>query len=397
MAARTDGLLRGFGWRLEQGARLLLATLALAVLPPAAAAGPNPSSAPPDSDTAPAESRYAEALDVSLVTLVVRVVDTWGHPILGLTPEDFRVRLGGEPIEVVALDWVGVEEDEVAATSSATAATLPSAPDDHSAPEDRDRNGAGANRDEHGTRSDDGRLVVVFVQADLHPSRISGQMRLRPFTRELFHALHPGDRVAVVSFDSHLKMWQDFVADPVATHAAIDRAMLYSREAPVDPSEPHSLARRLDRRAARDAASPERALELVGDAMTPLPGEKMLLYLGWGLGRFGRDGVRMTPDYAPAVRALRAARAAVFVLDVTSADEHSLSMGLEGVAADTGGMYLSTFRLPQLATRTLGRALAGHYVLSLDRAQLQELDQRRLRVELRSRRGTVLTRPLTLR
>jgi hypothetical protein len=235
------------------------------------------------------------------------------------------------------------------------------------------------------------------VQADLEPTRISGQLRLRPYTRELLADLLPSDRVAVVSFDSHLKLWLDFTADPTAIHAAIDRAMVFSHEQRVPESAPLSLVRHVDRAAAFDAASPERALELIGDAMAALPGEKTLVYLGWGLGRFGADGVKMTPAFAPAVRALRAAKAAVFALDVTSADAHSLEVGLQNVAEETGGMYLRTFRQPGVATRSLGRLLAGHYVLTLDRASLAGVDADTLRVRLRSRRANVLVRPVELR
>jgi hypothetical protein len=238
--------------------------------------------------------------------------------------------------------------------------------------------------------------VVFFVQADLTPSRISGQLRLRPFTRELLATLQPQDRIAVVSYDSHLKLWQDFTADRAATHAAIDRAMLFSHETAVTPGDPVSLADHYDRAAARDAASPERALEIMAKALAPLSGEKTVIFLGWGLGRFGAGGVQMTPDYKPAVRALRRARASVFVLDVTSADEHSLAIGLEGVAESTGGLYLDTYRHPRLATRILARAISGYYVLTLDRSLLP--DQRGdLRIELREKRGTVLARPVSVR
>jgi hypothetical protein len=47
-------------------------------------------------------------------------------------------------------------------------------------------------------------MVVFFVQADLNPTRISGQLRLRPHTRGLLDTLPSADRVAVVSYDSHL-------------------------------------------------------------------------------------------------------------------------------------------------------------------------------------------------
>jgi hypothetical protein len=238
--------------------------------------------------------------------------------------------------------------------------------------------------------------VVIFVQADLHATRISGQMRMRPYTRKLLATFHSGDRVAVVSFDSHLKLWQDFDTDLAATHEAIDVAMLYSHEVGVAPARPHSLARHFDFAAARGAASPERALELVARALEPLPGEKTLIFLGWGLGRYTRDGVHMTPAFGPAVRALRAARATVFVLDVTSADSHSLAVGLEGVAAATGGLYFSTYRLPDLAARTLAGAISGYYVLTLDRAALAAAEGT-LRIDLQRNVGTVLTRPMTLR
>jgi VWFA-related protein len=305
---------------------------------------------------------------------------------------------------VTALDWVGeggaaapgetvaaasetvaapadlaAGADLAAAAEAAFAAGLADAPDRRLAP----------------SPSASGRLVVVFVQADLHAIRISGQMRLRPHTRELLETFQPSDRVAVVSYDSHLKVRQDFSTDREATLAAIDEAMVFNRERPVERSRPFSLLAGFDRFGARDAASPERAIELVARALKPLPGEKTVIYLGWGMGRFTPDGVRMTPAFEPAVRALREAQASVFVLDVTSADSHSLELGLQNVAAATGGEYFSTYRLPALATRTLARAISGYYVLTLDHAILGE-QQGKVKVELRDRSGTVLARPLGL-
>lgn len=306
--------------------------------------------------------------------MVIRVVDSWGKPILGLQPEDLRVRVGKREVPVTALDWVSADEPQIVtprmdvAPGELLLQPLPLP----------------------------GRLVVIFVQADLNPTRISGQLRLRRHTRELLGTLHADDRVAVVSFDSHLKLWQDFARDREATHEAIDQAMLYSPAPEISPREGVSLARHFDFAAAREAASPERALELMARALEPLPGEKTIIFLGWGLGRFGSTGVRMTPDYRPAVRALGAAHASVFVLDVTSADYHSLEVGLEGVAEATGGLYFKTFRLPELATDILARAISGYYVLTLDRATLDE-EEGRIRVELRERNGTVLARPVAVR
>jgi hypothetical protein len=242
-----------------------------------------------------------------------------------------------------------------------------------------------------------GRLVVVFVQADLNPTRISGQLRLRPFTRELLASLSPEDRVAVVSFDSHLKLRQDFSRDRAATHAAIDEGMIFNREGEIPEDGEVSLARGFDFAAARAAASTERGLELTAQALAPLPGEKLMIFLGWGIGRFGSDGVHMSSAYYRAVRALGAARAPVFVLDVTSADSHSLAVGLEGVAAATGGMYLPTFRLPNLATNVLAKAISGYYILTLDPGQLSGVTGQRVTIELRGKRGDILARPAVVR
>jgi VWFA-related protein len=315
-----------------------------------------------------------EEVDVALSTVVVRVVDTWGAPVPDLKAEDFRVRAGGTEVPVAAVDWVSGEEPPPPA-----AAAEPPAEAGGEAPVPRP-----------------GRLLVLFVQADLNPTRISGQLRLRPFTRGFLDTLQPEDRVAVVSYDSHLKLRQDFTRDHAAVHAALDRAMLYGDEAEIAPQGPESLAAGFDYAAARDAASPERALELTARALEPLPGEKTLIFLGWGLGRFGGGGVDMVPAYRPAVRALGAAHAAVFVLDVTSADGHSLEVGLQGIADATGGIYLKTFRLPALAVRTLRRTISGYYVLTLDRAQLP-VRGGALRIELRDRRGTVIARPVAVR
>ncbi|HXT20883.1 MAG TPA: hypothetical protein VN923_09050 [Thermoanaerobaculia bacterium] len=381
--------------RARRGARQLGAALVglLAAAPLLSWVAPEP--APPPG----AEATFESEIDVSLLTMVVRVVDTWGKPILGLTPQDFRVRVGGREVPVTAIDWIaedgaapsdyvaapadlGAGADLAAAAEAAFAAGHADAPDRALAPAPA-------------TSGRLGRLVVVFVQADLTPIRISGQMRLRPHNRELLETLRPDDRVAVVSFDSHLKLRQDFSADREATIRAIDEAMVFSPERRVKPTRPHSLAAQFDTEAARRAASPERALELIGRALEPLPGEKTVLFLGWGIGRFGSTGVTMTPDFAPAVKALRAARASVFVLDVTSADYHSLETGLQMVAGATGGEYYSTFRLPAVATRALAQAISGYYVLTLDHAALGD-QQGKVRIELRNKSGTVLARPVGL-
>src|SRR5204862_7773452 len=57
-----------------------------------------------------APETFSESIDVALFTSIVRVVDLGGNPILGLGPDDLRVRVGKTEIPVVALDWVSQED-----------------------------------------------------------------------------------------------------------------------------------------------------------------------------------------------------------------------------------------------------------------------------------------------
>jgi len=386
----------------------------LALAPPAPAAAPASSQAlapAPRADPGPASApRFGEEIAVRLVTVVVRVVDGAGDPVPGLTPADLRVRVGRREVPVAAVDWVPAAAAGGAAAHSGDAAAVA---DDARPP--RAPAGPAAGPEAAGpeappalpalTADSPGRLVVFFVQADNNsPSRVRGHLRTLPFTRELVDALQPADRVAVMSFDSHLKLWLDFTRDHEPVPAAIWQAIHFGGR-PAGPPGPAahdpqpdaggpSLARHLDFDAALRAASPERALAVTAAALAALPGEKELVFLAWGMGDFSPMGTKMTPAFAPAAKALTAARASVFVLDVTEADSHSLEVGLRGIADATGGTYDKTNLFPSLAVRQLARTISGYYVLSLDAAALPESGGS-VAVELRGRRGTVLLRPTT--
>ncbi|HYG64483.1 MAG TPA: VWA domain-containing protein [Thermoanaerobaculia bacterium] len=316
--------------------------------------------------------QFGEEITVAIAAVTVRVVDNHGRPVEGLAPGDFRVLAKGKEIPVVAVDWVSSARTEAPLDPDGSAVSSgPSAP----AP----------------SGEQPCKRVVFFVQSGNHPTRLKGQMRLRPHTRELLESFPAADRLAVVSYDSHLKLWQDFTDDREAVFQAIDQAMLFGgdRQTVVRPSRDRSsLAAHLDFDAALRTASPERALQVTAEALQPLPGEKVMIYVGWGLGRFGSDGVRMTPDYRPAIEALDAARVTVFVLDITDADYHSLETGLQSVAYQTGGSYAKTHIFPQHATDFLAGTVSGHYVLTLDRTALPPQGSR-VRIHLRDKKGTV--------
>src|SRR5438034_5742386 len=199
------------------------------------------------------------------------------------------------------------------------------------------------------------------------------------------------DRVAILSFDSHLKIWTDFTNDRARLEPILERGVLLERPRPVDASVGASILERLDRDRASRTYSIEKALRAIGEALEPLPGAKSIVLIGHGMGRLGRNGVGMEGDYEPARRALVAARASVFSLDVTDADYHSLAAGLQLVSAQTGGFYAQTHLFPKLAMRDLAGSLAGYYVLFVEkppgRRTTHDID-----VRLTRRKGTILAR-----
>jgi hypothetical protein len=321
-----------------------LLPLAGAMATPTGARAQDP--APPLSGPLPLPAgppeRFGERIDVVLSSIAVRVLDARGGARTGLSAADFRLRAGRAELPVEAVEWVGTSAPPADDLAALEAWAL-----DESIPPPA------------------GKLVLLFVQASFEPSRLSGHVRMLPRAKDLLDTLGPLDRTAIVSFDSHLKLRCDFTRDRERLDEALAAAFRTRDEPPPRPGrggEP-SLARHLDDREWRGAATPERALELAARALVPLDGPKVVVFLGWGLGNLTPIGVRLPPAYFDALRALEAARASVFVLDVSTADYHSLEVGLERVAEDTGGTYAKTHLFPGGATDRLARAITGYYLV----------------------------------
>ena len=81
----------------------------------------------------------------------------------------------------------------------------------------------------------------------------------------------------------------------------------------------------------------------------------------------------------------------MFSLDVTDADYHSLEVGLQLISEETGGFYTRTHLFPALAMRRLGGALAGSYVLFVEKPESRRRTHT-IDVELTRRKGTVMAR-----
>ena len=201
----------------------------------------------------PAPTPFGTTIEVRRIVTEVRVVASDGSPVLGLGPEDFRVKVGGDPAEVESVLWVPSTRNAVE-----TGVTGPG------------RNLAA----EDAERPPEGRLIVILFQIDfgLHSSRTVGLLRMAPRASEFVANLSPGDRVAVMVYDSHLELRADFTDDRLAIAEMLTPTeILQGRIAPPDPEGP-SLAAHLDPEAMLEAASMADALELIGRGLREVPG-----------------------------------------------------------------------------------------------------------------------------
>jgi len=296
------------------------------------------------------EGSVARELRVGRVEIDAYVTGSNGEPIPDLSPADFRVSIDGRPATVESAEWIPADRSEGApATTEAAEAAAP-APGSPDAP-----------------RYAPGRLLVFFFQTDFEKSRLIGLVRMANQAHRIVETMLPTDRVAIVSYDSHLKLRQDFSGDREELYRAIFKAIKTGPEVAPDPSRFPTLAARWDERAARKAASPDRALAILASALAPLPGAKTLFFFGFGL--HIRNDPKNVREWTSALRGLAAARTSLFALDVTDADFHSLETTLEVAADVTGGSYQKTHVFPQLAVSRIERAISGRYVLVVVRPE----------------------------
>lgn len=316
-----------------------------------------------------------ERVDVARVIIDVRVIDDEGRPIRGLEPDDFEVRIDDEPVRVESAFWVGEDagnEDssEAPIESTEIAGFLD--------PADR------------------GQLVVFVVQKSLVHSRALGLLRVLMHSERLLAGITPADRVAVVSFDSHLKIWVDFTDDLDRVRTLLADEIMFERPPALEPEGEPSLLARLSQDEGRRTWEIQEALQLLGEALEPLPGAKSVVLIGYGFGDLrvvlGMVGSSLDDSYHEARAALETARVSVFTLDVTQADYHTFEHGLQMVAEDTGGFFVRTYRLPpRRVIDRVANAIRGRYVLFTERPDV-EPGEYPIEVDVTDVDGTVLAR-----
>ena len=314
------------------------------------------------------EQRATEQITVERILIDARVTEMDGDPILGLTPADFEVKVDGKPAVIESVLWI---PETVAA-----------------------RIAAGMDEEDPEVEEKRGRLFIYFVQTDFarEPSRLGGQLKFLPYAQKMIEDLEPGDRVAVFSFDSHMKFHLDFSDDKSEIEFALRKTVLTSEPHWPRPTYSPSLAGKLDKQQMLDCTKPEVAFIHVANAVRNIPGPKTMVLFGWGLGHFHGGRVYMDNKYPIARYALESSRVSVFSLDMSIADYHSLEAGLQKTAADTGGFYAKTHIFPQSAVNRLQKTLSGHYELEVRKPAGLPLGQHELEVNVKRRNVHVLSR-----
>ena len=313
-------------------------------------------------------AQYQESITVARVLVDVRVTDYDGAPVTGLSASSFTAKLDGHPAQIESVTWI----DDVP-------------------PLDGESNVDDAPSDARP------RLFVMFVQTDFarDESRMIGQLHFQPLAVRLVDGLGPGDRAAVLSFDSHLKLRCDFTDDHEEILAAIRDSLSTGEPGGTRVVPAPSIASKIDRADMKAAPDSETALVVVAYALRSIDGPKTLLLLGWGLGDRVGGAVRMKPKWQIARRALESARVTIFALDTTFADYHDLEIGLASAAHQTGGSYAKTHLFGEAAIDRLHRTLRGRYEVELRVPDAMKPGVHDLTVDVK-RRGVYVLAPTSV-
>lgn len=330
----------------------------------------------PPEKPADRQGAVQEEVVVERVVIDAHVIGPDGNPIPGLTPQDFRIKVDGHPVILEDVEWLPADKPETDASALVGIET-----------EEAER-----------FRQDTppGRLIVMFFQHDgTQTTRLHGLLRMAQQAKRFLNTLLPTDRVAVASFDSQLKLRQDFTDDREKIARAIESSISTSAPPEPDMSGRPSIARYLDRAAARKAAVPDRAIEVLARSLEPIPGGKSMVFFGWGLGSTvgGVTGPVASENqaYNDMIYALARARMNLFTLDVADADYHTLEDALKQVSQLTGGRYEKTNIFPSLAMELVRRTISGRYILVIVKPRGTRGDHT-IDIELVGRKGFVYGR-----
>ena len=193
--------------------------------------------------------------------------------------------------------------------------------------------------------------------------------------------LLPNDWVAVVSYDSQLKVWQDFTKDKAEIEAALARVLKGGRD-PARRGRHASQTRPtgrpcwpilpLGKQLRKSSRSIYDGLRLMADATSDIQGRKNLVFLSWGFGETtAYGGYYPDPRYYPSmIQSLNDENVAVYSIDLVSTSrqgtllDRGINNSLSLLSDDTGGRYYYFFDTFAAPLNEVNEENNGYYLLS---------------------------------
>jgi VWFA-related protein len=317
---------------------LLAATFALLLAPAAPAVAQEEAPTPPP---------FREELEVTEVLLDVLVTDRDGNVIVGLDKDDFLVEEEGRPVPLIDVTF-------------------------YSNRPRLDDSGRAANAAE----SERFFVLCIHDQRRLTtevPGVLARPLQAAQRLRDWVSKLQLDDYVAVVSYDTSLKVHQDFTRDRSELLRGIDEAAQGAAAegnwaSRLPPEGQPSLLRGLPRgRELLDATDTiYEALAEVAEAAAPLVGRKNLVLLSTGFGRVNNFGFSPEERYQePMERALNDANVAVYAVDLAAPGlELPFANALSLIAEQTGGRYFQNVINFDSPLEQIAEETSGYYLIS---------------------------------
>jgi VWFA-related protein len=302
------------------------------------------------------QDQFGETIDVNEVALDVLVTDSKGNVIVGLEPGDFRVTENGRAVELTGLTFYS--NRRLVESSPALA-----------------KKGVDA-----GAATEDRYFILLIDDQKENavdaPRLLSQQLEAAKRAKGWIDGeLLPNDWVAIASYDTKLKVQQDFTRDKKALIAAVDDAVKGKDPEGNYPSRVKagsapSLLAGLPKGKELRAKTPTiwEGLQQIARAAGNIRGRKNLLLFTGGLpGRINTFGQYVPdPRYAkPTADALNDSNVAIYALDlVPPGTEHTLSSALNDLADQTGGRYFYNFTNFSTPLDQIAKENNGYYLLS---------------------------------
>lgn len=305
---------------------------------------------------------FEEELAVTEVLLDVLVTDGNGNVVIGLGPEDFVVEDQGEVVELTSASFYSnrrfVASSQMAQRADSDTSIVPF-----------------------------DRVFILFFHDDraANPGRFTGPTldAMRFYSEWVRQDLLPNDWVAVVSYDSQLKIWQDFTKNKADVEAALARVLKGGKDpgtawpsrVPEETGGPSLLANLpLGKQLKKASRKIYDGLRLMAEATSDIQGRKNLVFLSWGFGETtAYGGYYPDPRYYPSmIQTLNDGNVAVYSIDLISTTrqgtllDRGINNSLSLLSDDTGGRYYYFFDTFAAPLQEVNEENNGYYLLSFE-------------------------------